>query len=188
MGCRGEGREHVHRNGGVHQIWALDFANGWLRIHAGTGGEDIRDGPNREALLAQPMGITLSEGRLYFADAEGSAIRWTTLGQEGETGTVLGTGLFDFGNIDGIGSDVRMQHQQGIAVSSEGLLLVADSYNDALKWVDPASRSARTWIGGLNEPGGVACSVDYAYVADTNAPRILTVDYRTGASGELMLE
>ncbi len=81
-----------------------------------------------------------------------------------------------------------MQHQQGVAISSNGRLLVADSYNDALKWVDPASRSAVRWVRGLSEPGGVACGVEYAYVADTNAHRIVTVNYRSGETSELRLQ
>ncbi|MDP9203844.1 MAG: alkyl hydroperoxide reductase, partial [Gemmatimonadota bacterium] len=160
---------------GVHQIWALDLATGRLRIHTGTGGEDIRDGSNPDALLAQPMGITSTDDRLYFADSESSAIRWSELGEDGETGTVLGTGLFDFGDVDGKGDEIRMQHQQGVDLSPDGRLLVADSYNDVLKWVDPVSRSAVSWVRGLSEPGGVACGAQHAYVADTNAHRILTV-------------
>ncbi len=173
---------------GVHQIWTLDIASGQLQVHAGTGGEDIRDGLSRDALLAQPMGITEGNGRLYFADAESSAIRWTERDPTGSTGTIVGTGLFDFGDVDGTGDDVRMQHQQGIAFANDGRLLVADSYNDALKWMDPATRSARSWIRGLNEPGGVACGHDYAYVADTNAHRVVAVNYKTGVITPLTLE
>lgn len=173
---------------GVHQIWALDMATGRLRIHAGTGAENIQDSPNSEALLAQPMGITASSDRLYFADAESSAIRWTEPRDDGITGTVVGTGLFDFGDVDGTGDHVRMQHQQGIARASDGRLLVADSYNDALKWVDPAARSATTWIRGLHEPGGVACGPEHAYVADTNAHQILIANYRNGSVIPLTME
>lgn len=172
---------------GVHQIWSLDLASHGVRVHAGTGGEDIRDGPSSSALLAQPMGIASRGNRLYFADSESSAIRWTDVRPDGETGTVLGTGLFDFGNVDGTGDEVRMQHPQGVALSGDGRLLVADSYNDALKWVDPDMRSATRWVDGLNEPGGVTCGAKYAYVADTNAHRIMAVDYESGESRELRI-
>lgn len=127
-------------------------------------------------------------GLLYFADAESSAIRWTEREPTGNTGTIVGTGLFDFGDVDGTADDVRMQHPQGIAFADDGRLLVADSYNDALKWVDPATRSATGWIRGLNEPGGVACGRDYAYVADTNAHRVVAVNYKTDTITPLRLE
>jgi len=173
---------------GIHQVWSMDLASRSLRVHAGTGGEDIRDDRNSEALLAQPMGITAADDVIYFADAESSAIRASDPRPEGSTRTIIGTGLFDFGDVDGTGDDVRMQHQQGIAVAPDGNLLVADSYNDSLKWLDPVTRSAKTWIKGLNEPSGVACAPEGAYVADTNAHRILKVNYASGDVTELRLQ
>ena len=165
---------------GVHQVWAIDAATGNARTHCGAGAEDIADGPLAEALLAQPMGITADGNRLYFADAESSAIRWADTDEGGAVGTIVGTGLFDFGDTDGSGDKVRMQHQQGLAARG-GELLIADSYNDALKWVNIETREARTWVRGFHEPGGVATGEHHAYVADTNAHRIMVVDYDTGA-------
>jgi DNA-binding beta-propeller fold protein YncE len=78
-----------------------------------------------------------------------------------------------------------MQHQQGVAYAGEGRLLVADSYNDALKWVNLQTREAITWLRGFNEPGGVAITSSHAYVADTNAHRIMVADLSTGSPTEL---
>ena len=160
---------------GIHQIWGLpmdgDGARATHRI--GSGAEEIHDAPHAEAALAQPMGITADGNRLYFVDAESSAVRWAHVDRAGRVGTIVGTGLFDFGDKDGVGDDVRMQHQQGLALHSDGRLLVADSYNDALKWVDPKTRRADTWLRGFAEPSGVAISNGLAYVADTNAHRIV---------------
>ena len=176
---------------GSHQLWALDLASGRLRVHAGQGGEDIRDGALGEALLAQPMGLAADPGagRLYFVDAESSAVRWADLDPAGEVHTIVGTGLFDFGDADGVGDAVRMQHQQGIALhDSGGRLLVADSYDDALKWVDPATRRAETWVRGFHEPGGLAIGGQgLVYVADTNAHRVAVVA-ESGEIGELEIE
>jgi len=177
---------------GIHQLWALDLATGALRAHAGQFGEDIADAPLRQALLAQPMGIAAdaSGARLFFVDAESSAVRWADADPAGAVGTIVGTGLFDFGDRDGAGDAVRMQHQQGLAVHpADGRLLVADTYNDALKWVDPATRRAESWRRGFHEPGGVAIADDgVVYVADTNAHRVAVVDERTGDVGTLELE
>lgn len=169
---------------GVHQLWSIDAATGKTRVHGGTGGEDIRDGPLAAALLAQPMGIATDGKRLYFADAEASALRWADLRANGSVGTIVGTGLFDFGDADGIGDEVRMQHQQGLAVRGDELL-TADSYNDALKWVNIETRDARTWRRGFHEPGGVALAEEHAYVADTNAHRVVVVALRTGETQTL---
>jgi hypothetical protein len=170
---------------GIHQIWSVDVTTGESRVHAGTGGEDLRDGDFLSSLLAQPMGITLDNGRLYFADSESSAIRWADTTPDGVVGTIVGTGLFDFGDVDGVGDDVRLQHVQGITTHPSGRLLIADSYNDSLKWVEPASRKVATWVRGFHEPGGVCCGPKHAYVADTNAHRIVAVNLDTGEISEI---
>lgn len=163
---------------GMHQLWAVDPVSGAARVHAGTGGEEIADGPLAEALLAQPMGLAAHDGRLWFADAESSAVRVADADSGGRVRTLVGTGLFDFGDRDGAGDTVRLEHPQGVAVEpGSGRLLVADSYNDALKWLEPATRAVATWARNLHEPGGVAWSADgLAYVADTNAHRVVVVD------------
>ena len=173
---------------GTHQLWSVDLKARTSRVHCGTGGEDIRDGEHRDALLAQPMGIVAAGRRLYFADSESSAIRWTDVDESGSVGTVVGTGLFDFGDVDGSGDDVRLQHAQGVTNNPEGGLLVADSYNDCIKAVDPDTRSAKTWVRGFSEPCGISCSPTHAYVADTNAHRIVAIDLRTQEIRELTLE
>ena len=170
---------------GIHQLWSLDLGTRATSVNAGTIREDIEDGPHARAALAQPMGITSDAERLYFVDAETSAVRWSDIYPAGRVGTITGTGLFDFGDRDGVGDEVLMQHAQGISRHPDGRLLVADSYNDSLKWVDPATRTATTWVRDLHEPGGVACGRDAAYVADTNAHRVLRVDYRGGEVQEV---
>lgn len=165
---------------GSHQITAVDPRTGAVRVHAGTRAEALHDAPLAEAALAQPMGIASDGTLLYFADAESSAIRTASVDPAGEVRTLVGTGLFDFGDRDGVGDDVRLQHAQRIARHRDGRILIADSYNDALKWLDPATRRVTTWVRGLHEPGGVACGDRYAYVADTNAHQVCAVDYENG--------
>jgi hypothetical protein len=173
---------------GIHQIWSVDVTTGESRVHAGAGGEDLRDGDLVSSLLAQPMGITLYKDRLYFADSESSAIRWADTGLDGAVGTIVGTGLFDFGDVDASGDDVRLQHAQGVTMHSSGRLLIADSYNDCLKWVEPDSRQVTTWVRGFHEPGGVCCGSKHAYIADTNAHRIAAVNFESGEIVEIRLE
>lgn len=159
---------------GSHQIWRLDLAAGEIVPWAGSGAEALHDGPRARAALAQPSGLATDGVRLYFADSESSAIRGAGLGGGGEVDTVVGTGLFDFGDRDGEGDRVRLQHPLGIAWR-EGELYVADTYNGRIKVVDPGSRRARTWAGGegeLWEPGGLSIAAGRVYVADTNHHRI----------------
>lgn len=176
---------------GTHQLWALrgDGAQAGADVAAGTGAEDIADGAAGDALLAQPMGLAAAPDgkRLYFVDAESSAVRWFEPDERragravGEVRTIVGTGLFDFGDKDGAGDLVRLQHPQGVAAHPRGALLVADSYNDAIKWVDPLTRRSEAWLRGLHEPGGLAYDPmrQAVYIADTNAHAVLVVDELT---------
>ena len=173
---------------GVHQLWKADVRSGGAEPYCGTGAEELHDAPHDEAALAQPMGLCLAGDTLYFVDAESSAVRMTKTVAGSDVTTLLGTGLFDFGDVDGTGDDVRMQHQQGIAMATNGRLLVCDSYNDVLKWVDPATRRAERWVSGLHEPGGVALSSRAAYVADTNAHCIAVVNLESAEVQDLSID
>ncbi len=173
---------------GIHQLWSVELGSGIGMRHSGNQREDIVDGQHFDSALAQPMGIVAHADKLYFVDAESSAVRVADKEQDGRVETLVGTGLFDFGDTDGVGDTVRMQHQQGIARHRDGRLLIADSYNDVLKWVDPSTRRAESWVRGFHEPGGVACGERFAYVADTNAHRIAAVNYESLETRVLELE
>lgn len=164
---------------GRHQIWRIDGKS--VSLFAGAPGEDIVDGPASAALLAQPMGIIGAGDRADFVDAESSAVRFVTLGRDPRVETIVGTGLFDFGDKDGVGDEVRLEHPQGIARHPDGRMLIADSYNDAIKWVDPATRRVDTWVKGLAEPSGLVYHRGAVYVADTNAHRVAVIDEATRA-------
>ncbi|MBW8732529.1 MAG: redoxin domain-containing protein, partial [Terrabacter sp.] len=91
---------------GVHLLLAVDAATGTADILAGTTVEGLKDGPAADAWLAQPSGLAVDGDRLWFVDAETSALRWLTAG--GEIGTAVGEGLFDFGHVDGPAGEARL--------------------------------------------------------------------------------
>jgi DNA-binding beta-propeller fold protein YncE len=161
---------------GIHQIWTLDLSSRMVAPFAGTGAEELHDGAHGEAALAQPMGLALARDALLVADAESSAVREVDLTTPGAVRTLAGTGLFDFGQVDGVGDRARLQHPQGLAVAEDGRVLVCDSYNDALRWLDRPTRDVSTWVRGLHEPGGIALGGRSVYVADTNAHRIAVIE------------
>jgi DNA-binding beta-propeller fold protein YncE len=161
---------------GIHQLWTLDLRNDIAAPFAGTGAEELYDGSHDQAALAQPMGVALARDALLVADAESSAVREVDLTTPGAVRTIVGTGLFDFGHVDGVGDRVRLQHPQGLAVAEDDRVLVCDSYNDSLRWLDRAKREVSTWVRGLHEPGGLAIEGRRVYVADTNAHRIAVID------------
>jgi sugar lactone lactonase YvrE len=173
---------------GIHQLWTIALGSGRAEVFSGSGAEELHDGVHDEAAFAQPMGLCAAGELLYVADAESSAIRVVDRSPSGGVRTVVGTGLFDFGDVDGVGDAVRMQHQQGIALAPGGRLLLCDSYNDALKWVDPSSRRAETWLRGFSEPSGLAIGDGVVYVADTNSHRIAAVALGTGEIETLRID
>src|SRR5262249_21331117 len=128
---------------GHHQIWTLDLVKEMLQPYAGTGREDIQDGalgPTGEANFAQPSGLATDCKTLFVADSEVSAVRALPLDGRGEVKTIVGQGLFEFGDVDGVGDKVRLQHALGVAYA-DGKLYVADTYNSKIKVIDPEQRS-----------------------------------------------
>jgi sugar lactone lactonase YvrE len=183
---------------GHHQIWYLDIKKGDLFRYAGNGRENIRDGSlAMKSEFAQPSGLTSDGKYLYVADSEVSAIRKVPLDSKGPVTTIVGRGLFDFGDVDGTADDVRLQHALGVHYH-EGKLYVADTYNSKLKVIDPETRSSKTFLGGgengwltgglLSEPGGLSFADGKLYVADTNSHRIRVVDLKTKAVSTLKLQ
>ncbi|MCW2620416.1 MAG: hypothetical protein JWL64_18 [Frankiales bacterium] len=134
---------------GTHQLWAYDGER--VRVLAGTTGEGLRDGPALLAYLAQPSGLAAGSDRLWFVDAETSSLRWY---RAGEIGTAVGTGLFDFGHVDGPAADALLQHPLGVAVLPDGAVAVCDTYNGAVRRYDPGPRELSTVATGLAEPSG----------------------------------
>ena len=141
---------------GNHQLWALDLAAGEVRRFAGTGREALDDGTLERSALAQPSGLALANARLYFADSETSSVRAADINAD-RVQTIVGEGLFEFGDRDGRGSEVRLQHCLDVACD-DGLLYVADAYNNKIKLIEPATRSSKpSW-----EPARQACRTDRA--------------------------
>jgi DNA-binding beta-propeller fold protein YncE len=183
---------------GPHQLWALDLVSGEIRTYAGNGREDLTDGPLAEAELAQPSGLTTDGKRLYFADSEASAIRSADLDATGEVRTLAGTGLFEFGDVDGQGGAVRLQHPLGV-VFHAGKLYVADTYNHKIKMVDPGTGRVTTFAGDgapghldgkparFFEPGGLSVAAGKLYVADTNNHAVRVIDLATHEVSTLAL-
>src|SRR5205823_12633714 len=97
--------------------------------------------------FAQPSGLASDGTHLYVADSEISAIRSVPLAGKGNVKTIVGEGLFEFGDIDGEGNKVRLQHALGVAYH-DGALYVADTYNSKIKVIDPEARSCKTFLGG----------------------------------------
>lgn len=183
---------------GAHQIWRIDLPVGFARALAGSGRENIVDGPTETAALAQPSGICICGDKIFFADSEVSAIRGIDMTSE-KVFTVIGEGLFSFGDVDGVYPKAKLQHPLGVAAWGKSLV-VADTYNNKIKVVDPGARSVRTLYGAgtpesatgerlvLNEPGGLSVVADEVFIADTNHHRVIRINLKTHQWHEIVFD
>jgi DNA-binding beta-propeller fold protein YncE len=187
---------------GSHHLWSFDPRTGRVARYAGSGREALVDGPLLRATFAQPSGVATDGRRLYVADSESSSIREVDLpGGPGTVRTLVGLGLFEFGDVDGVHANVRLQHPLAVCYpplplgegQGEGCLFIADSYNHKIKrldlqttrtvclagngdpaLVDGPGKGASFW-----EPGGLSLAAGKLYVADTNNHAIRVVDLDT---------
>src|SRR5438067_4397126 len=136
---------------GPHQIWQLELDKQQVSTFAGSGREARLDGALDDSAFAQPSALAADGQTLYVSDAEANIIRAINLGTNSKVRTLVGGDLFDFGDVDASGNDVRLQHPLGLARWNDKLL-VADTYNHKIKLLDPATRSVKTFAG-LGRPG-----------------------------------
>jgi thiol-disulfide isomerase/thioredoxin len=185
---------------GPHQIWRYNPKNGQISSWAGSGFENIRDGDLESASFAQPSGLATDGENLFVADSEVSGVRIISGVKTGkpEVGRIVGMGLFEFGDRDGVGPEVRLQHCLGVAYGG-GKLYIADTYNNKIKVADPKTREVKTFAGTgdpgdendpprFYQPGGLSVSGTDLYVADTNNHRIRVIDLKTGKVRTLLTE
>ncbi|MGI9036641.1 MAG: thioredoxin-like domain-containing protein, partial [Pyrinomonadaceae bacterium] len=183
---------------GVHQIWKLDLAKNTIAPFAGTGAEARLDGALNEAAFAQSSGITTDGKNLFVADAESNTIRKIDL-EKGTVETLVGGDLYEFGDKDGAGDDVRLQHPLGITTDN-GKLLIADTYNHKIKTLDAENRIVKTFLGTgksgqtdgaanatFYEPAGLSVAGGKLYVADTDNQAIRVIDLQTKQTSTLKI-
>jgi len=140
---------------GIHQLWWFDPVRRTAGVYAGTTVEALKDGPLDEAWLAQPSGLSVAPEapgggageRLWVADSESSALRFVA---DGALHTAVGQGLFDFGHVDGPATGALCQHPLGVLALPDGAVLVADTYNGAVRRY--AGGEMTTVATGLAEP------------------------------------
>ena len=184
------GKQILIAMAGSHQIWVYDTEKHLLGPWVGSGREDHVDGPVAEAALAQPSGLAQAGRFILIADSEISSVRVIDL-EDSNVKTIVGRGLFEFGDAVGPPEKVMLQHPLDVAIG-DGVIYVADSYNNKIKGIAFGSMETRTLFGDgspavLREPGGLAVFDGSLYIADTNNHRILRGDPKTGVLEEIKL-
>ncbi|WP_164928511.1 thioredoxin-like domain-containing protein [Gloeobacter violaceus] len=174
---------------GSHQIWKCDPHSGRISTFAGNGHESTLNGTRDGSAFAQPSGITTNDHRLFVADSESSSVRTVGIAED-ITALLCGSGdLFGFGDQDGLGEAVLLQHPLGVHWDG-GTLWLTDTYNHKIKRIDPESGRCETLTGHIDsgyldgdlaearfwEPAGLWRNGDRIYIADTNNHAIRVID------------
>ena len=158
--------------------------------HVSTLAGSVRgfaDGVGSRAAFSTPSGLALAaDGSVYLADTGNHAIR--RIARDGYVSTLAGDGTP--GYIDGPAHQARFNGPIGIAVAPDGRIVVADSYNDRIRMIDPSG--AVSTLAGSGRPGaedGVADGASFdtptgiaidargvLVVADTGNDIVRTID------------
>ena len=189
-GVASDGRHLYVADTRNHVIRRLDPGSGETVTLAGQGWRGGTLGaavPGPEVALASPWDVEVAGENLYFANAGSHQLGRLDLrsGMVSALEPLVGHGLFDFGHRNGPVAEARQQHPLALAVAG-GRIFVADSYNQAVRVVDPVSGQvsdlgAMTDAVGLGEPAGVATDGPWRLLlSDTNNHRILEMDLRAG--------
>lgn len=182
----------------------LFTADGTIVTVAGNGDKGFSGdgGPAREAALnfpksenPEPGGAVLlsaDETLLYIADTENHRIRVVDL-SSGNIDTFAGTGEAGFSGDGGLASAAQLNYPRDLALTADGLMLVADTDNDVIRSIDLATGTIETIAGiagqagfsgdgapatdsVLNRPFNVAVDPDgNIYVADTFNHRVRVI-------------
>jgi hypothetical protein len=113
----------------------------------------------------------------------------------------VGSGLFDFGDIDGDCEAARFQHPLGVDVEA-GVVYVADTYNNKIKRItidsgevssiagsgDAGRKDGPVQQASFYEPGGLSVGNGLIYVADTNNNAVRSIDPAAGMVATLVVD
>lgn len=176
-------------------------AAGNVSLYAGdptSSGFD--DGPRLGARFRMPRGLAFdAAGNLYVGDGNGTIRR---IDSTGNVTTIAGAPL-QFDNIDGIGTDARLNRPLALQVVGS-LLVITDSFASTLRVLDLNTLELRTLAGEpsvsgssdgrgsaarFNGPYGLASNGSLLYVSDggSGLVRAVTLDGQvTTVAGKLL--
>jgi len=150
---------------------------------------DGTGGATGTARFQRPSGIAVdSSGNLYVGDYGNNAIR--KIDPSGNVTTLAGggnnVGLNGFvDGTGGAGGTARFDHPQGLVVDAAGNVYVADTYNAAIRKIDPAGNVTTVAGGGhdLSVSGFADGSLGTAGSARFAGPTAVAID----ANGDLLV-
>lgn len=174
------GNSYLHLTlAGDNRIWTWNQSAGLgiLECRAGSGQLGQRDGAGILASFAQPSGLAQVQQALYVADTLGSSIRGIQL--RGDlTQTLVGQGMWEFGDADGQRQQARLQAPEALALDpGSPLLWIADTGNGCIRSLRLGGGVVtRLELRKLAGPAGVAAFGGKLWISETDAHAVLCLD------------
>lgn len=136
-------------------------------------------GPAINATMGSPTDVSFdSSGNLFVADQDDSVIRRLDA-STGLISTVAGNYFVGFSGNGGAATSAELGYPQAVFAEGSGALLIADTYNSQIRYVD-STQNIQALAGGFGAgDGGSATSATLAYpaaVAVDSSGNILVVD------------
>ncbi|MDR6890977.1 MULTISPECIES: hypothetical protein [Variovorax] len=104
---------------------------------AGSGTAGHADGQGKYALLSAPVAVAVGpKGDIFFAERGSHTIR--KISASGFVSTIAGV-AFDSGATNGLGNKAKFRDPEGLAVTSNGTIYVADCGNHQIRKLRPSS-------------------------------------------------
>lgn len=167
---------------GTNQLWEFDLGKRSMQAIAGSGKLGLADGVGTFAQFAQPAGLAMVQQSLYVADSAASAVRNLQLAN-GVVQTLIGQGLYEFGDQDGTRTAARLQYPLALALDPRSpLLWILDTYNNAVKMLRLGGGDLRRYEieYRLHQPAAIAASRGALWIANTDAHEVIRVDLDGG--------
>jgi sugar lactone lactonase YvrE len=182
-----------------HRIRIVDHRTGIISTLVGSGiqGSAGDDGLAVRAQLSEPTGISIDQaGNLLIADTANHRVQLVERAA-GVVSTLAGTGMPGFSGDGGMGTTAQLNGPTSVAIDREGGVLIADTFNNRVRWLDMRTGTIKTIAGvgtqgfggdgalaieaELIEPSGVAVDgKGNILVADTFNNRIRRIDHLSG--------
>lgn len=186
-----------------HVIRLVALSSGEVHVATIAGGRAAGhvNGEGIDARFDRPRGIAAWDRRegsprgitLYVADEHNNAVRCARQVEDGSFVVTTLAGGIGPGASDGVGDSASFYHPTAVA-ATEGMLFVADTFNNAIRSIDLETHQVSTLLDGggagrgrgheglLNQPGGLQLDGDVLLVSDTGNHRVILLPLRAGGT------
>ena len=143
-------------------------ADGRVSTLAGSGCQGFKDGAAHEAQFNCPYGVAIgSDGCIVVADLNNHRIR--RIEADGRVSTLAGSGCQGF--KDGAAHEAQFYNPTGVAIGSDGCIVVADPFNHRIRRIEADGR-----VSTLAGSGSYGFKDGAAHEAQFNRPWDVAID------------